>query len=140
LITYVDTSALIKLVIEEEGSDRVELVWGAADALASASLVVVEARAALAAATRAGRLTRPQHREAKAALADVLPDLHLVSVTDDLIRRASDLAEDDALRGYDAVHLAAALRVDASVVASADDALCQAAMRRGLHVANPLAG
>jgi predicted nucleic acid-binding protein len=140
LITYVDTSALIKLVIEEEGSDRVELVWGAADALASASLVVVEARAALAAAARAGRLTRPQHREAKAALADVLPDLHLVSVTDDLIRRASDLAEDDALRGYDAVHLAAALRVDASVVASADDALCQAAMRRGLHVANPLAG
>ena len=139
MITYVDTSSLLKLVIEEEGSARVELVWDAADALASVALVVVEARAALAAAARGGRLTADQHEEAKTALSDLTGDLHLVEVTDDLILRAADLAELEALRGYDAVHLAAALHLEAAVLTSADQALCEAAARNGMHIANPLA-
>jgi hypothetical protein len=48
------------------------------------------------------------------------------------------LAGREALRGYGAVHLAAALAVRADVVASADGDLCEAARRNGLHVANPL--
>ncbi|HUF34014.1 MAG TPA: type II toxin-antitoxin system VapC family toxin [Acidimicrobiales bacterium] len=137
MITYVDTSALLKLVVDEEGSDRAELIWDAADALASASLVVVEARAALASATRAGRLTAAQHDVAKAQLVSLVGNLHLVQVTDELIANAAELAESEGLRGYDAVHLAAALFVSASVLTSADGALCDAASRRGLHVANP---
>ena len=140
MITYVDTSSLLKLVIEEEGSDRAELVWDTADALASVALVVVEARAALAAAARGARLTSDQHEEAETALSELTGDLHLVEVTDDLILRAADLAEVEALRGYDAVHLAAALHLEAAVLTSADQALCEAAARNGMHTANPLAG
>lgn len=139
MITYVDTSSLLKLVIEEEGSDRAELVWDAADALASVTVVVVEARAALAAAARGGRLTPDQHEHAKTELSELTGDLHLVQVTDDLIRRAADLAEGEALRGYDAVHLAAALHLEAEIMTSADEALCESAARNGMHVANPLA-
>jgi uncharacterized protein len=47
--------------------------------------------------------------------------------------------EDEGLRDYDAVHLAAALVVEATVFTSADAALCAAAARRGLHIADPLA-
>jgi len=61
-----------------------------------------------------------------------------VEITEDLIARASDLTEREALRGYDAIHLAAALTVHAHVLTSADADLCEAAQRRGLHVANPL--
>ena len=138
MITYVDTSTLLKLLIDEEGSDRAELVWDAADALASVSLIVVEARAALAAATRGERLTARQHEQAKNELSALTGDLHLAAVTDDLIARAANLAEDEGLRGYDAVHLAAALLLGASVLTSADEALCDAAGRNGMHVANPL--
>lgn len=138
MITYVDTSTLLKLVVDEEGSDRAELVWQAGDTLASVSLVLVEARAALAAAARGRRLTAAQHRDAKAALLLLVGDLHVVEVTEGLVADAADLAEIEALRGYDAVHLAAALSVGASVLTSADGALCEAAARRGLHVANPL--
>ena len=138
MITYVDTSTLLKLLIDEEGSDRAELVWDAADALASVSLIVVEARAALAAATRGERLTARQHEQAKDELSALTGDLHLAAVTDDLIARAANLAEDEGLRGYDAVHLAAALLLGASVLTSADEALCDAAGRNGMHVANPL--
>ena len=46
MITYVDTSTLIKLIIEEEGSDRAELIWQATDSGASVSGGGGEARAA----------------------------------------------------------------------------------------------
>ena len=138
MIVYVDTSVLLKLILEEEGSERAALVWDAADVVASASLVVVEARAALAAALRGRRITPAQHRAAKRELVDLVDQLAIVAVTDRLVAQAADLAEDEALRGYDALHLAAAITVEAQVVASADAELCAAAERRRLHVANPI--
>jgi predicted nucleic acid-binding protein len=139
VITYVDTSTLLKLVVEEAGSDAAAVIWDSADALASVGLVVVEARAALAAACRAGRLTAPEHQAAKQEVVTLIEGLHLVEVTDDLIAAAADLAEAENLRGYDAVHLAGALLVGAEILTSADDALCEAASAQGLHIANPLA-
>jgi uncharacterized protein len=138
VITYVDTSSLLKLVIDEDGSERAELVWDGADALASAALVVVEGRAALAAAQRGGRIDARQHRKASQEFTALVEELSIVENTEDLIAEAADLAEAEALRGYDAVHLAAAVAIEATLLTSADTALCEAAHRRGLHVANPL--
>lgn len=138
MITYVDTSSLLKLLIDEDGSERAGLIWDAADLLAGSALIVVEARAALAAAERGARITAEQHREAKAELATLVDEFSIVEVTEQLIAEAADLAEREALRGYDAVHLASALMIEAEIVTSADAALCDAAARRGLHVANPL--
>jgi predicted nucleic acid-binding protein len=76
VITYFDTSSLLKLVIDEVGSEQAGLIWDTAG---------------------------------------------------------------EALRGYDAVHLAAALFMEARILTSADTDMCAAASRRGLHVANPIA-
>jgi len=138
LITYVDTSTLLKRLLAEAGSDEADIIWNAADVLVSAVTVVVESRAALAAAQRAGRLTAAEHDDAKAELVDLFEEITFVDITDALIAEAAELAEAEALRGYDAVHLAAALAIGASVLTSADSALCGAAERRSLHVANPL--
>jgi predicted nucleic acid-binding protein len=138
VITYVDTSTLIKLIIDEEGSERAELIWQSADSVASVRLVVVEARAALAAAERGGRLSTAQLRVAKTESAAFVDDLHLVEVTEELVESAAQLAEAESLRGYDAVHLAAAVFVGAEVLTSADRALCEAAERQGMHIADPL--
>ena len=138
MITYVDTSSLLKLLIEEPGSEQVGRLWDTADALASVPLVVVEARAALAAAERGARLTAAQHVEAKSELRVLLDELTMVAITEDLIAQAAELADREALRGYDAVHLAAAVTIGADVLTSADTALCTAAERCGLYVANPL--
>ena len=138
MITYIDTSVLIKLIIDEDGSDEAEAIWDSADALVSAATLVVEARAALAAAWRAGRLTRRQFDGAKAELAGLIEELALVEVDGELIEEAAELAEQDALRGYDALHLAAALRVGADVFSSADTARCRVAGSHSFPVANPL--
>ncbi len=138
MIFYVDTSTLLKLVVEETGSDRAVEIWSRAERLASVSLIAVEAVAALASAARGGRLTASQLRGARVEVEQLLSELHIVEVTADLVAAASDLAEAEGLRGYDAVHLAAAEFVGAAVLTSADADLCSAAERRGFHVANPL--
>lgn len=138
MITYLDTSSLLKLLIREAGSERARYVWDTADTVASVSLIAVEGRAALSAARRGGRLSAAQHRRAREELAIVLDELTIVEVTQELIGTAADLAEEESLRGYDAVHLAGAIIVGATVLTSADAGLCAAAGRRGLHVANPL--
>jgi predicted nucleic acid-binding protein len=122
----------------EDGSDRAELIWSSADAVASVSLIALEARAAIAAAGRGRRLSVAQARHAVGELDALLRVLHLMPVTDELVSAAGQLADVEGLRGYDAVHLAAALEIGATVLGSADTALCAAAERRGLHVANPV--
>ena len=53
--------------------------------------------------------------------------LDTVPVTTGLVRQAADLAEAAGLRGYDAIHLAAALLVPVDTFASSDVRLCEAA-------------
>lgn len=138
MITYIDTSTLLKLIIYEDGSERAMTIWSSAGVVASVNLIVVEARSALAAARRVRRLTDAQHRSAVTELDALVSDLHLLPVTDELVASAAELADDEGLRGCDAVHLAAALAVEATVFSSADTALSASAAHRGLHIANPL--
>lgn len=138
MITYVDTSTLIKLLIDERGTPEAQRIWSDSSERVSVSLIEVEAHAALAAAARNERLTTTEHRRTKRALGGLIDSLDRMAVTRDLILHASHHAERDALRGYDAVHLAAALEIGADIITSADADLCEAATRHGLAVANPL--
>lgn len=135
MIAYIDTSTLVKLLVDESGSEIAEQIWDSAETLVSSVLVRVEARAAFASAHRAARLSAPQHTHAKRGLDMLMDSLHLVEATDVVVQAAGELAESEALRGYDALHLASALEAGVDVVASSDHDLCDAARRLGLHVA-----
>ncbi len=138
MITYVDTSTLLKLLIEEPGSARAAIIWDSADVVAAARVAHVEARAALAAADRGGRLSPAQARRTKTELAGLWEQFTIVEITEGLVDEAGDLAEQEGLRGYDAIHLAAALQIGADLLTSADSDLCAAGARRRLHIANPI--
>ncbi len=83
----------------------------AASRRVSSSLIYPEARAALAAAGRAGRLDSGSLRRAVGDLEQAMGAIGLVGVDATLARSAGALAEHHALRGYDAFHLATALSV-----------------------------
>lgn len=136
--TYVDTSALVKLLVEdEEGRSAMEALWLASDVVVCCELGYVEARAAIAAARRARRLRAGDLADARAILDDLWAQLDVIQITTELVRDAADLAETDGLRGYDAVHLAAALLASVDTFASGDTRLCAAALRHGLNISNP---
>ena len=137
MIAYFDTSAVVPLLVVEAGSTRAAVLWDGADRVVSARLVYPEGRAALALAHRLGRLTARQLRAAVAQLDSKYEEFDLVEVDDMLARRAGHLAEAHGLRGYDAVHLAAADRVRDPdlVVVAGDGALLAAAATEGIAIA-----
>jgi predicted nucleic acid-binding protein len=138
VITYFDTSVLMKLVIDDEAyRPESERIWLDSDFVVCAEIGYVEARAALAAARRHDRLSAAALRTAKDQLELLWEQVSIVVVDTALVQAAADVAERDSLRGYDAVHLAAAITGQATVVASADRQLVKAARRRGLSVAEP---
>ncbi len=139
MITYFDTSILMKLVIDDEAyRPESERLWLDSDYVVCAEIGYVEARAALAAARRHERLDAAALQTAKNQLELLWEQVSIVLVDTALVRAAGDVAERDALRGYDAVHLAAAITGHATVVASADRQLVEAARRQGLSIAEPL--
>ncbi len=137
MIAYFDTSAIIPLIIDEPVSVVCERVWNEAARVVGVRLLYAEARAALARAERMGRVDDRQLDGAIAELDALLDSVDYVEVTDHLVRAAGRLAQDHALRGYDAVHLAAARSVadDDLVLITGDRELAAAALDLGLGVA-----
>lgn len=104
---------------------------------AASILSYPEARAALAAAHRAKRLTARAHERAITELDALNTELAIVGVDGALARHAGELAFEHALRGYDAVHLASALALGAAetILVTWDSDLSTAAAVAGLAVA-----
>jgi hypothetical protein len=137
LIAYFDTSAFVKLLVEEPGADEASAIWNRARLTVSTRLLYPEARAAVAAAIRAGR-TGPRGSDTlREELEGFWRDMSRVEVTPAVATRAGDLAEEHALRGYDAVHLSSALEIDAAdtVLVTSDSRLARAARTLGLTTA-----
>lgn len=108
---YFDSSAFIKLVVEEDGSDTAAALWDGCDAAVSSRLAYPEVRAALAAAGRDHRLDAGDQRSAEAAWEDFWAATRAVELTETITLHAGELAGVHGLRGADAVHLASALAV-----------------------------
>lgn len=109
MILYLDTSALVKLYVEEESSDLVRRCVASAEDSLTSIVSYAEARAALARARRERVLTPAAFRGAVDRLDEDWPSLSVVNTSEALVHRAGALAEQYALRGFDAIHLASAL-------------------------------
>jgi uncharacterized protein len=124
------------LIIVEDGSDVAAELWDSYPA-ASSVLAYPQARAALAAARRARRLTARAHDRAVSELDALNAELVIIGVDEALAQRAGELADERALRGYDAVHLASAFALGPgeTIVVTWDRDLNDAALGAGLAVA-----
>ena len=110
-IVYFDSSAFVKLVVEEVGSELAATLWDGCDAAVSSRLAYPEVRAALAAAGRAQRLDPVEQSRAEVMWEDFWAATRTVELSELITAHAGDLASRHALRGADAVHLASLLAV-----------------------------
>jgi uncharacterized protein len=135
-IVVFDSSAIVKLLVDEDGSDVAAQLWDGADAVVCSQLAHVEVCAALAAAQRDHRLAP---RQAATALRDwesLWAGVRSVDLGESIARVAGHLAGEHALRGADAVHLAtvAAVGFDDAYFAVWDSRLREGASALGAHV------
>lgn len=108
LILYLDTSALVKLYVDEEHAAFTRRVASRAAARVTHDIAYVECCAALARRRRDGSLAVAAHGRCRRQLDRDWIRFSVVSVAVELIRRAAALADTQALRAYDSIHLAAA--------------------------------
>ena len=106
---YLDTSALVKLYLNEPHRDVVETGVRDASQVSTSMDAYAEARSAFARRLRENALTREQHDDIVHALNEDWIQLNRVTVTDDIALSAGNVAQRHALRGLDAIHLASAV-------------------------------
>jgi predicted nucleic acid-binding protein len=136
-IVYFDSSALVKLVVDEPGSDVAAELWNACDAALSSRLAFPEVCAALAAASRNHDLTESEATTAAGEWETFWASMRPIELSVDVERAAGELAARHRLRGADAVHLASALALGPAdvTVAAWDKRLHAGAAVAGLAVA-----
>jgi predicted nucleic acid-binding protein len=137
IIPYIDTSALAKWYLNEARSAEFEAFIRSQRAGAISRLTVLEFRSLLSRRRRMGdfdrkmeeRVFREFERDIRDGFLVVHPlrDEHVLSATR-LIERLKALS----LRSLDALHLAIALDLKASTIATADRVLADAAVTLGL--------
>lgn len=127
-------------MVVEDGSELAAELWGTRHRAACSVLAYPEGRAALAAAHCGRRLDADGLAQACESFEALQEEVLLVGVDRQLTRHAGELAQEHSLRGYDAVHLAAALALGTeTTLITWDRDLALAAASVGLGVA-PAAG
>ncbi len=127
-VVYLDSSAIVKLVVEEDESSALLHHLVARPVRASSALARVEV-------VRAVQLHgTPAINRAR----QILNAIHLLAIDQALLDAAADLPQ-SLLRSLDAIHVASALALaaDLSELVTYDQRMCAAATAAGLTVTGP---
>jgi predicted nucleic acid-binding protein len=146
---YLDSSALLKRYIREDGSEYVnQIVSAPENALFTAEITLAEVAAVIAAKHRApgGISDRLRENLLSKFLLESADLLFLVAVERSSIDHAVQLSQRYRLRGYDAVQLAVALSVQhlmqipqlSLTFVVSDQDLLDAAQAEGLQIDDPM--
>ena len=135
MIIYLDSSAILKRVLDEPESERFEDAlgtWAANDKLGTSALSVVEVSRSL----RARLDTGLDIRQMPATLDSALADLPQHPIDAEVLALARVLGP-ARLRSLDAIHLATAVLLQADLLVSYDERLTAVAEELGVPTASP---
>ncbi len=115
MILYCDTSALLKLYLQEEFSDNTIALAASAKAVAVCRIAWAETMSGLARRLRENPADEQVIEDCRTRFRQDWMQLLIVEVNQDLLERAGDYADTFALRAYDSVQLAAARQLQQEV-------------------------
>jgi len=131
---FLDSSALAKRHIGEQGSDRVVARLQEADEAVLSVLAAPEVVSALNRRRREGRLADAAYQARKHDLIEDIKHATVLDLTPSVVAGAISLLERFALRCSDAIHVATAIEVGPDLFLSGDHRQCEAARAEGLNV------
>ena len=141
MILYLDTSALVKLYVEEVYSDQVIKQAGRAEISATSRIAYVETLAGIARKLRDGDMSRKEHEVLVGEFENDWSNFFVVEVTEEICRISGELLRNHLLRAFDAIHLASAVLLRRKIkedvwFSSFDKRLNAAAQAEGLKNAD----
>lgn len=146
---FCDSSAIVKRYVAEIGSKWVSAIIDPEDGnrIYVARITLVEVVSAISRREKGGHITTSDADISRSKFEqDFFIQFRKVEISESLTEKAAQLAKKYALRGYDAVQLAAALETESERITSglssvtllsADADLNAAAVSEGLAVENP---
>ncbi|MCZ7590407.1 MAG: type II toxin-antitoxin system VapC family toxin [Gaiella sp.] len=139
MIAYLDTSALVKLFLDEDGYEVVRELWIGDTPVSTGGIGQTELACALAAAVRDRRFAPERLTEDVVDGTFLRTRAEIVTTDAEVLASASRLGVAHSLRALDAIHVASALVLrDADpVVVSWDDDQRNAARAEGLPLFPP---
>lgn len=146
-VFFLDSSALVKRYVSEPGSTWIQSITAlsAGNSIVIVRIAWVEVLSALARRQREGNLP-PEYviRAIQAFRYDLQAQYLVIEVDPSLVDLAGDLVDRHPLRAYDAIQLAAALRLHTAMgptapptFLSADARLIQVARAEGMNTDDP---
>jgi predicted nucleic acid-binding protein len=109
VILYLDTSALVKLYVDEDDAMLVRDAVSDAQLVGTSEIAYVELRSALARRYREGAIDGAACRRVVRDIDADWQQLFLIVVSSQLVHNTGGIAETYRLRAYDAIHLASSL-------------------------------
>ncbi len=108
MITYLDTSTLVKLYVDEPGSLQASVLVDASYVIATSRVAYVEAVAAFS-RRRSEFESEEVFRKLRLDLDNDWQNYLVIEVNEAIAHLAADLAQKHNLRGFDSLHLASAV-------------------------------
>lgn len=130
---FLDTSALAKRYVAENGSEKVSALCEAAERLIVSVICLPELISTLSRLVREKKLIKDDYRKLKSNLMADLADVDICQITPDVLGSVVLLLESHPLRAMDALHVGCALAVEPDAFVSADHRQLAAARKAGLR-------
>ena len=136
MTVYLDSSDLVKVYVDENGSEEIRQLIGEAEAVVTSAISYAEVRATFGRRRRELLISPAQSAAVVTQLDQDWARLASIPVTDELARAAGRLADRLGVRGCDAIQLASfemlASRSDDELrFSSSDERLVKAAKKLG---------
>ena len=138
MILFLDSSALVKRYVEEEGTKLVDELWEKAEEVATSVVAFAEVISAFSRKSREGILTQKELIEIIYEFKEDYSRMIHVPITLELNKIIERLLVSYSLKGFDAIHLASALILKAefpeTVFLCFDNALNKTARKENLKL------
>jgi predicted nucleic acid-binding protein len=131
---FLDTSALAKAYVKEDGSAEVAAVLDEADTLGLSVLATVEMTSLFCRLRREKRMTPKGYSMIKEIFLADIDDASMIDVTESVVGRSVSLMERTTVQSIDALHIASAAEWGCDVFVTADVQQARAAKLAGLTV------
>lgn len=105
---YFDTSAYLKLYVRENGSEEAKKI-AKKNRIISSAILLTECYSALSRKKNMGEIKEVSFYDLTDRLKEDLKYLEIVRLTDDVLRKAEEIALNSTVRAMDALHAASAV-------------------------------
>jgi predicted nucleic acid-binding protein len=131
---FFDTSSFVKRFVEEVGSKQADDITQRSSAIGLSIICFPEIISALNRKLRSEFITEEIYLDLKSDILEDIEDADIINLTPNVLKKTTELLEENILRSLDAIHIACALEWQSELFVSSDERQVTAAIESGLQV------